>query len=170
MSFGEASERSWDDARRHGYVSAGGGNWYTQTLKLLSPGDRVWVKIPRTGYVGVGEVTAGVQPASEFTVPTPEGERPVVDVVAHGEKYRATAGDPERAEHFVRVKWLDTVDSRDAFNEIGLFGNQNTVCQPTTPLWRHTVERLKAAFPNWRREGEEGDGRAGGVSCAQARP
>jgi len=31
-------------------------------------------------------------------------------------------------------------------NEVGLFGNQNTVCQPTTPKWRHTVERLKTYF------------------------
>ena len=30
--------------------------------------------------------------------------------------------------------------------EVGLFGNQNTVCQPTTPKWRHTVERLKQVF------------------------
>jgi type I restriction enzyme, R subunit len=28
-------------------------------------------------------------------------------------------------------------------------GNQNTVCQPTTPKWRHTIERLKAHFPKW---------------------
>jgi hypothetical protein len=27
--------------------------------------------------------------------------------------------------------------------------NQNTVCQPTTPKWRHTVERLKTFFKNW---------------------
>ncbi len=36
-----------------------------------------------------------------------------------------------------------------AINEVGVFGNQNTVCQPTTPKWRHTVERLKLAFQNW---------------------
>ena len=97
----------------------------------------------------MGEVTAGVQPASEFTVPTETGDRLTMDVVKHGEKYRATADDPERAEHFVRVKWLNTVDSYKAFNEVGLFGNQNTVCQPTTPKWRHTVERLKTVFSNW---------------------
>ncbi|MEN9314876.1 MAG: hypothetical protein RIS35_1269, partial [Pseudomonadota bacterium] len=49
----------------------------------------------------------------------------------------------------VRVKWLQTVPESQAFNEVGLFGNQNSVCQPTTPKWRHTVERLKAAFPKW---------------------
>jgi len=149
VSFGHTASRSWDDARRYGYISGGGGSWYSQTLKLLSPGDRVWVKIPKTGYVGVGEVTAGVQPASEFTVSTETGDRLAMDVVKHGEQYRATAGDPDLTEYFVRVKWLDALDAGKAFNEVGLFGNQNTVCQPTTPKWRHTVERLKGAFPNW---------------------
>lgn len=30
-----------------------------------------------------------------------------------------------------------------AVNEIGMFRNQNTVCVPKTPKWRHKVERLK---------------------------
>lgn len=70
-----------------------------------------------------------------------------MDVVKHGDSYRATADNPDLAEHFVHVKWLDTVDASRAFNEVGLFGNQNTVCQPTTPKWRHTVDRLKTVFP-----------------------
>jgi hypothetical protein len=41
------------------------------------------------------------------------------------------------------------VDANKAFYEVGLFGNQSTVCQPTTPKWRHTVERLKTAFSKW---------------------
>jgi hypothetical protein len=36
-----------------------------------------------------------------------------------------------------------------AFKEIGLFGNQNTVCKPTAQKWRSTVERLKERFPNF---------------------
>jgi hypothetical protein len=49
----------------------------------------------------------------------------------------------------VSVNWLQTVPIEDAVQEIGLFGNQNTVCKPTTPKWRSTVERLKAKFPNF---------------------
>ena len=141
--------RSWDDARKYGFISGGGGSWYSQTLKVLSPGDRVWVKIPRTGYVGVGRVTEAMQPVNDFKVPTPEGDRPSLDVLKHADRYRVNANDPEKAEYFVRVQWLDTVPEAKALNEVGLFGNQNTVCQPTTPKWRHTVERLKAFFPKW---------------------
>jgi hypothetical protein len=44
---------------------------------------------------------------------------------------------------------LETVPESKAINEVGLFGNQNTVCQPTTPKWRHTVDRLKTYFTKW---------------------
>jgi hypothetical protein len=149
VSYGDIVSRSWEDARKYGYISAGGGSWYSQTLKLLSPGDRVWVKIPKTGYVGVGRVTGAVQPAKEFMVSTPDGPRPALDVLSHAERYKANADDPEKTEYFVPVTWLDTVPREKAVNELGLFGNQNTVCQPTTPKWRHTVERLKLVFTKW---------------------
>jgi hypothetical protein len=144
VSYG--SSRSWGDARQYGFISGGGGSWYSQTLKLLSPGDRVWVNIPKTGYVGVGRVLEPVQPANEFKVSTPEGERLAIDVISDGPRYRARSDNPETAEYFVRVEWVDTVAAKDAMNEVGSFGNQNTVCQPTTPKWRHTVERLKTRF------------------------
>jgi hemin uptake protein HemP len=149
VSYGDVVSRSWEDARKYGYISAGGGTWYSQTLKLLSPGDRVWVKIPKTGYVGVGRVTGGMQPAKEFMVSTPDGPLPALDVLSHAKRYQASADDPEKTEYFVPVAWLDTVPREKAVNELGLFGNQNTVCQPTTPKWRHTVERLKLAFSKW---------------------
>lgn len=149
VSYGPTSSRPWDEARQYGFISAGGGSWYSQTLKLLSTGDRVWVKIPKTGYVGVGRVKELVRPVDEFKVETPAGERPALEVLRNADRYGRGADDPEKAEYFVRVQWLDTVPETTAVNEVGLFGNQNTVCQPTTPKWRHTVERLKTYFPKW---------------------
>jgi hypothetical protein len=48
-SFGEDANRSWEDAVRYGFFSAGGGGWYSRTLQLLNPDNRVWVKIPGRG-------------------------------------------------------------------------------------------------------------------------
>ena len=149
VSFGDMNARNWEDARQYGFISAGGGSWYSQTLKMLSPGDRVWVKIPGIGYVGVGRVTEAVRPGKEFLLQTPSGERSALDVLKFGEVYKKYADDPEKAEYFVRVGWIDTVPDSKAINEVGLFGNQNTVCQPSTPKWRHTVERLKTYFKKW---------------------
>jgi len=149
VSFGTGQSRSWEDARKYGFISAGGGGWYTQTLKLLSPGDRVWVKDPGVGYLGVGRVVDPVVSVNQFTIRTAAGEKPALDVLSTASRLRERADDPDKAEHFVRVQWLDTVSEDKAVNEVGLFGNQNTVCQPTAPKWRHTVERLKQRFTRW---------------------
>ena len=149
VSFGDMNSRSWEDARKFGYVSAGGGSWYSQTLKMLSPGDRIWVKIPKTGYVGVGRVVESVVSVDEFTVEVDGAAVPCLTVLQHADQYALNAGDLEKAEHFVRVEWLDTKNREQAYNETGLFGNQNTVCQPTAAKWHHTIERLKTAFPMW---------------------
>lgn len=148
VSFG-GDFRSWDEARKFGYISAGGGSWYTRTLRRLQPGDRIWVLSPEFGYVGVGRVKGGGVPAKEFAVLTPSGERPALEVLRYSEELKKFADDAENSEYFVRVDWLDTVDERSAVKEVGLFGNQNTVCKPPSPKWRHTVERLKSFFPNW---------------------
>ena len=39
-----------------------------------------------------------------------------------------------------------------AFHEVGLLGQQNSVCKPTAQKWRHTIERLKNKFAQWNRE------------------
>lgn len=152
VSFGDPNSRNWEEARRYGFISAGGGSWYSQTLKQLQPGDRVWVKIPATGYVGVGIVQSAVEPASSFTLNTEDGEKLAMDVLKHGELYRQNADDPDKSEYFVPVKWLETRSENEAVNEVGFFGNQNTVCKPTTPKWRHTVEKLMRHFKSWDAE------------------
>ena len=150
-SYGAGESRSWEDAIQFGFVCGGGGEWYSRTLKLLGPGDRIWVKVPDWGFVGVGRVTGQIQSASEFKVSASQdgAEISILDVAKRGTYHREFINDPERCEYFVPVKWIQTVTYDNAVYEIGLFGNQNTVCKPTTPKWRYTIERLKAKFPNF---------------------
>lgn len=152
VSFGHGPTRDWKEAAEYGFICGGGGAWYSKTLQLLNPGDRVWVKAPGYGFVGVGRVTGRAQPAASFLVKTASGEQRVLDVVHLGTYHCEFVNDPERCEYFVSVQWLQTFSLEQAFQEIGLFGNQNTVCKPTTPKWRTTVERLKNRFPNYSSE------------------
>jgi hypothetical protein len=145
--FGHGKSRDWSEGRVHGFICAGGGSWYSNTLNLLSIGDRVWVKAPGYGFVGVGEVLGPREPITSFLLSTPDGDRPASEVLSGGSYHRQFANDPERTEYFVPVRWLHSVALGDAINEIGMFGNQNTVCKPTTPKWRTTVDRLKE---RWR--------------------
>ena len=55
-SYGGNEDRVWEEARQCGFISAGGRPWFSNTLQLLNKGDRVWVNIPGSGYVGVGIV------------------------------------------------------------------------------------------------------------------
>lgn len=148
VSFGAGHTRNWEEARRHGFVSAGGGSWYSGTLNLLREGDRIWVKVPGTGFVGVGLVTGQSTPARDFCLASADGEQvPALDLLTGASYHREAVDNLEQCEYFVPVNWLEAVSVDQAFNEIGLFGNQNTVCAPKTPKWRHTVDRLKLAFP-----------------------
>lgn len=149
-SFGQNSDRDWEEARRHGFISAGGGAWYSGTLRLLKPGDLVWVKAPGHGFVGVGRVRSAAMAATEFKLADEDGtERPALEVLRKGNYLRQFLDDTERREMFVPIDWAETRPLSEAVNETGMFGNQNTVCAPKTPKWRQTVERLKELFPNW---------------------
>jgi hypothetical protein len=145
-SFGYSLEVVLDGLQR-GYIVAGGGSWYSKTLGLLELGARVWVNVPGSGYVGVGEVTQEMLPVDEFTVLDESGNRvPVTEVSPAAASLRRAADDPEKTDYLVGVKWLKTVDPRQAVHEKGFFGNQNSVARPRSPKWDHTVERLKARF------------------------
>lgn len=66
VSFGDAASRNWEDAQRFGFISDGGGSWYSQTLKLLSPGPRGVARRTDTGLTcghiepEVHELTGGI--------------------------------------------------------------------------------------------------------------
>lgn len=156
-SFGQDIDRSWEDAVEFGFISAGGKPWYTRTLRSLKAGDRVWVKVPKQGFVGVGEVVGPAQPAAEFEVQTEDGLRPILEVAKRGNYLRDLADDYDKCEYFVPMEWFQTVTLHGAVNELGLFGNQNTICRPRDSKWRSTVERLKEKFPNHNRTGSKAE-------------
>jgi len=146
VSFGEGGSRHWKDAVDFGFVSAGYGRWYTNTLQKLEPGARIWVNVPGYGYVGVGKVTNAVVKVDKFMVKQNGVETPITKLKVSAPKMFETKDDPDNAEYLVGVNWIKTVPVAEAIKEKGFFGNQNTVATPTSPKWQHTVERLKKRF------------------------
>ena len=142
VSFGEGPHRRWNDAKKYGFVSAGGGKWYVNTLRTLQPDNRIWVSIPGTGYVGVGEVVTPVVRYDQFAVDLNGASVPITEMEVEAPE----AFDEEHGEHFVGVNWIKVVDTQEAVKERGFFGNQNTVAQPRSPKWKFTVERLKSLW------------------------
>ena len=142
VSFGEGPHRRWNDAKRYGFVSAGGGAWYVRTLRMLQRGSRVWVSVPGRGYVGVGEVVTSVERYDQFRVDVNGTLTPLTEV----EVEAPDVFDEAHGEHFVGVRWIKVVNLEDAVRERGFFGNQNTVAQPRSSKWHFTVERLKVLW------------------------
>ena len=142
-NFGDHDTRSWEDARKYGFISAGGGAWYTRTLGLLSEGDRVWVNQPGIGYLGVGLVSGPATRLENFDVETDEGSTPYLEVSEVRDELIAQRADPDATEVFVPIEWIATVDIDSAVNEKGLFGNQNSAAKPRTESWPYTIRVLK---------------------------
>ena len=137
----------WDHALKYGYIQAGGGDQYTGALRRLEPGERVWVRIPQEGYVGVGRVVAPAVPAPEFEVPSPGDTSVAITEVADvpANPFCTTPGEED---YLARVEWEQTVSRADAIHERGMIGNQNIVARPTSEKWNHTVDRLKVRLLN----------------------
>jgi hypothetical protein len=142
VSFGQDEHRDWEEARQFGFISAGGGSWYTKTLDMLKPGDRIWVAVPQEGYVGVGKVS-GTRVAVDDFKPKPNGSARGPVGLPHLSQARRASDDPVQAEYVVPVHWIHTVPLSEAVRERGFFGNQNTVSRPKAPKWEFTVQRLK---------------------------
>lgn len=140
VSFG-LGNRQWDDAVKYGFISAGGGRWYSKTLNMLHPGDRIWVNIPQKGFVGVGIVLEEAVQASNASITINGASKRMTDLPLKGDYFYTT--DSDDAEYIVTVKWLHTVPEHNAAKEVGFFGNQNSVCRPTTSKWAYTIDRLK---------------------------
>jgi len=147
VCFGQSAHRDWEDAQKYGFVTASGGTWYTRTLGMLEEGSRIWVNVPGQGYVGVGLVTQTVMPITEFRIQQEDGSAvPLSGVPLTATEMFEDAHDPELSPYIVGVCWIRTIPVEEAIHEKGFFGNQNTVCKPTSKRWQHTVDRLKQRF------------------------
>lgn len=148
VSFGHTEGgRNWEDARKYSFISAGGGEWYSRTLNILEPGARIWVNVPKTGYVGVGTVTDGPVRAKDFLVRNDKGEKaPITTLPLKGNIASPPDNPPGTDEYVVRIEWIKTFPLTGAISERGFFGNQNSAARPRAKSWNHTTDRLKPRF------------------------
>lgn len=147
VSFG-GEHRNWEEACKYGFISAGGGSWYSRTLSILEPGGRIWVNMPGgIGYVGVGNVLESAVPIDNFDVDDEQGNKVrILSLDLDISKSSTYEQNSEIAEYMVRVEWIKTVPVNEAVKEKGFFGNQNSAAKPKAKKWIHTVERLKKRF------------------------
>jgi hypothetical protein len=117
---------SWEDCVKYGFVSAGGKKWYSQSLRRLFPGARVFAMIPKKGYLGVAEVVETSVPIRDFLVDHNGVQKSIMDVPLAAEGIKQNADDPEKCEYMVRVKWIKNFPEKDAYWVKGMRANQNS--------------------------------------------
>lgn len=117
---------TWIDSIKYGFIGAGGGRWYTNSLGSLFPGARVFAMIPGKGYIGVGTVVETVVPIKNFKVDLNGVEKTILDAPLNAEWMKTLSDDPEKSEYLVRVEWIKTVTEEQAYWEKGMRANQNS--------------------------------------------
>lgn len=146
VSFGDESSRSWDDGRRYGFISAGGGTWYSGSLHNLPIGARINVHIPKNGYVAIGEV---LRPATRFNEAEVlfDGEWVRLSEQELHATYRfsaiGTQDNDDDAEYAVPVRWHVALPKSEAYWVKGMFANQNSACKLRQEF---TLDRLAEHF------------------------
>ena len=128
VNFGDERSRSWVDARKYGFVAAGGGEWYSRTLRNVPLGARVWVYIPRRGYVGVGHVIGEPRPLKEVVVKVGGQAKKLVELPLEASYKNQPRPGEDITEWVLPIGWERTLPRSDAIRAKGMFANRNSAC------------------------------------------
>jgi hypothetical protein len=145
VNVGEGVYRNWDDCRKFGFLAAGQGFKYSNALKKLNVGDKVFAYMKSLGYVGFGEVVSEAVMAKDFALDG--GELLFENPLIHP-GMKTNSGDPNMSEWVVGIRWSKTFPRDEARKFQGAFANQNIVCklrdQPTLDFLKQefSVEEL----------------------------
>ena len=141
VNVGECIYRTWDDCVKYGFMSAGQGTVYSNALKKLEMGSKIYAYISGHGYVGVGSVTSKAVPIKDFTVGL--AHTPLLNLPLKAENPDENKDDPALSEWVIGVNWHQTVDKEDALRFVGAFANPQVVCKLRH---RKTLDFLQDGF------------------------
>ncbi len=111
FNTGAHEGRSWDDARRFGFLSAGGGAKWREEVAKLPVGAHLYAYINGAGYCGGGVVTSTSVRADRFK---PQGGAATLgELTLNSDFWLKHADDDEIAEYVIDVNWIKTVPESD---------------------------------------------------------
>lgn len=128
MNAGEfTGQRSWEDCRKYGFISAGQGPKFARMMKKLEVDDTVYAYVTGAGYVGFGKVTEKAVPIKQFTVEPDNLPLLEMDLEANG--LARNKDDDEYCEWVARIDWRKTVSKDEAIWFKGAFHHLGTACK-----------------------------------------
>ena len=139
VNVGEGPHRNWDDCTKYGFLSAGWGSKFSDPMKKLKVGDKVFAYMKGHGYVGFGKVLQEAVMAKDFKV---DGH-PLLDLPLVQPGIKGQADNPELSDWVVGVQWSKVYSREQPKWFPGGFANQNIVCKLRDT---RTVEFLRKEF------------------------
>lgn len=143
VNFDDGQYRSWEDATKYGFISAGNGQWYSRTLRQLFVGARVFCMIPKHGYVGIGKVIEESKPLKEVEIEIEEEQKKLFELPLKASNMGHDLEDYDFCEHVVRIEWIKTVPKDKAFWTKGLKANQNSAYKLRS---QYTIDKVSNYF------------------------
>lgn len=141
--FDDNDDRDWEDAIKYGFVSAGGGKWYSRTLNQLFVGARIFCMIPKSGYVGIGIVREISVPLRDAKVQINETTQNLLDCDLKARNMKHDLNDDENCEYIVGIDWIKTTPKHSAFWTTGLRANQNSAYKLRN---QYTIDKVLEHF------------------------
>ena len=121
VNVGEGEHRCWDDCKQFNFLSAGQGKKWSDQIRTLESGDIVIAYLKTYGYVGVGRVEEKAVCINDFR----HNGKSLRELPLRSKNMFKNC-DNENAEYPIKIKWLKTVDSKEAKwkSKSGLFTTQ----------------------------------------------
>ena len=140
VNVGEGEHRTWGDARRYGFISAGGAPRFEKAMKRLQVGDTIWAYVSRHGYVGCGEVHTEATRGDDFVVSLDGIDKPISECeIEAGRTF-----EEGHEEWYVGVDWITAVPRDEAvFENNRMYWHRGVSARPKAPAWQETIDSLR---------------------------
>ena len=141
-NVGEGPHRNWDDYRRYGFISAGQGLRWRNSMLRFQKGDVVAAYLKGRGFVGIGVIT---KPAERIRNVEIGGQR-LLDIKLACLNMGENAGDADKSEYVGLVDWVKTVRRDEAKWKSGAGLYTTTHIRASLDNQPRTVEFLSGEF------------------------
>lgn len=109
-NVGEGDHRSWDDFRKYGFISAGQGVRWKNSLKGFQKGDIFSAYLKSHGFVGVGRILQVAKPIREVSI---QGN-PLLSHDLICQNMNDNINSDDLCEYVCLVEWLSSVERDEA--------------------------------------------------------
>lgn len=109
-NVGEGDHRSWDDFRKYGFISAGQGVRWKNSLKGFQKGDIFSAYLKSHGFVGVGRILQVAKPIREVSI---QGT-PLLSHDLICQNMNDNINSDDLCEYVCLVEWLSSVERDEA--------------------------------------------------------